>query len=139
MNQITKTSKTITCLIFFYFFFLISFFIFLSSFDKKPDSTAYYVSIVPLVMVFFLAVLIVFAVRTTVVAWITVVVLLDFVGKRRRVLAKDGSKITSDIAFYFVKVVVKDKGLVAFGCVTIMSVVIMALCKMGHHVYLFVT
>ncbi|KAL6493492.1 hypothetical protein OROGR_032271 [Orobanche gracilis] len=126
MNQITKTSKTITCLILFYFFFLISFFVFLSSFDKITDSTAYYVSIVPLVMVFFLAVLIVFAVRTTVVAWITVVVLLDFVGKRRRVLGKDGSKITSDIAFYFVKVVVKDKGLVAFGCVTIMSVVIMA-------------
>ncbi|KAL6583740.1 hypothetical protein OROMI_003029 [Orobanche minor] len=140
MNLITKTSKTITCIFFFfYFFFLISFFAFLSSFDRITDSPAYYVSILPLVMVFILAVLIVLAVRTTIVAWITVVVLLDFVGKRRRVLAKDGSKITSDVAFYFVRVVVKDKGLVAFGCVTIMSALIMAWCKMSDHIYLFVS
>ncbi|KAI3454429.1 hypothetical protein Pfo_011092 [Paulownia fortunei] len=122
MNQITKTSKTTTCL----FFFFISFYIFLSSVDRMTYSSGYYASVLPLLLAFLLAILIIFAVRTTIVAWITVVVLLTFAGKRRRVLAKEGSKITSDVAMYFVKVVLKDKGLVAFACATIISATIMA-------------
>ena len=43
-------------------------------------------------------------------------VLLAFVGKRRRVLAVEGRKITFDVAMYLAKVVLKDRGLVAVAC-----------------------
>ncbi|KAL3642317.1 hypothetical protein CASFOL_013132 [Castilleja foliolosa] len=134
MNQITKTSKTTTCI----FFFLISFSIILPFVERIADSSSayYYVSFLPLLVAFILVVLIVFTVRTTVVVWITVLVLLAFVGKRRKVLVEEGSKITSDIAFYVVKVVVKEKGLVAFGCATIISATMMAWLRMSDQNYL---
>lgn len=58
--------------------------------------------------------------------WITVVVLLAFAGKRRRVLAREGRKITSDVAMFLVQVVIKERSFVAFACATIMSLVGMA-------------
>ncbi|MCD7464769.1 hypothetical protein HAX54_053398 [Datura stramonium] len=70
---------------------------------------------------------IVLAVRTTIVAWITVLVLLAFVGKRRRVLAKDGKKITSEVLFHVANEVLKDKGFVAISGVMIMGLIAMAL------------
>ncbi|KAK4438555.1 hypothetical protein Salat_0190000 [Sesamum alatum] len=123
MNQITKASKATTCL---FFFFLISSYIFLSSLDRKTHSSTYYSPFLPLLLALLLAVLVVFAVRTTIVTWITVMVLLAFAGKRRRVLAREGRKITSDVAMYLVQVLLKDKGLVAFVCATIISLMLMA-------------
>ncbi|KAL0318574.1 UNVERIFIED_CONTAM: hypothetical protein Sradi_0045400 [Sesamum radiatum] len=123
MNQITKASKATTCL---FFFFLISSYIFLSSLDRPTHSSTYYSSFLPLLLALLLAVLVVFAVRTTIVTWITVMVLLAFAGKRRRVLAREGRKITSDVAMYLVQVLLKEKGLVAFGCATIISLMLMA-------------
>ncbi|KAL2515626.1 hypothetical protein Fot_29597 [Forsythia ovata] len=104
MNYMSR-SKTTTCLL----CFLISFCIILSSVDKTICYSSYYVSIVPFFVVFLLALLLVFAVRTTVVTWITVLVLLAFAGKRRRVLAKESRKITSDMVMFLVQIVLKEK------------------------------
>ncbi|CAA2973452.1 nbr1 like [Olea europaea subsp. europaea] len=112
----SKTSACLSC-------FLISFYVILSSVDYH---TSYYALIVPFVAVFLLAVMLVFAVRTTVVMWITVLVLLAFAGKRRRVLAKEGRKITSDIALYSVQILLKERSLGAVACTTILSLMAMA-------------
>ncbi|CAA0836139.1 Unknown protein [Striga hermonthica] len=61
-------------------------------------------TLAPLVLALLVAILVVFAVRTTIVTWITVMVLLAFAGKRRRVLVKEGRKITSDVAMSLVSV-----------------------------------
>ncbi|KAK9669537.1 hypothetical protein RND81_13G137600, partial [Saponaria officinalis] len=47
--------------------------------------------------------------RTTMVAWITALVVLAISGKRRRVIAHQGKKITFDVAMYLVKVIVIDR------------------------------
>ncbi|KZV25645.1 hypothetical protein F511_18929 [Dorcoceras hygrometricum] len=114
MKQITKTTSC------FLFLVLISFSIFL---DKTIHSSNYYAPVLPIILVFFIVFLIVFAVRTTIVTCITVVVLLAFAGKRRRVLVKEGRKITSDVAMYLVEVLVKERSLVAFACATLLSMV----------------
>lgn len=57
--------------------------------------------------------MIVVAVKTTVVTWITVLVLLAFAGKRRRVLVAERKKITTDVAMYLVRVLIKERSLVA--------------------------
>ncbi|KAL3835242.1 hypothetical protein ACJIZ3_009978 [Penstemon smallii] len=77
-----------------------------------------YASIMPLFLAFLIALLILFAVRTSIVTWITVVVLLAFAGKRRRMSQ----------CIYLVQVVVMERstGLLAFGCVTIVSLIVMA-------------
>ncbi|KAL3824885.1 hypothetical protein ACJIZ3_020914 [Penstemon smallii] len=128
MNQITKTTKNTTCLLFFF----LSFYIFIASVDKTIHSSGYYTSILPLFLAILLALLIVFAVRTTIVTWITVMVLLAFAGKRRRVLAKEGRKITSDVAIYLAQVVLKEKSLVAFACATFVSLMAMACLRVSH-------
>ncbi|CAI9753970.1 unnamed protein product [Fraxinus pennsylvanica] len=117
-------SRTSACLL----CFLISFYVLLSlsSVDRKSYRSSYYASIVPFVVVFLLALLLVFAVRTTIVTWITVLVLLAFAGKRRRVLAKEGRKITSDIALYLVQIVLQKRSLGAVACATILSLMAMA-------------
>ncbi|EYU22181.1 hypothetical protein ABFS82_09G014500 [Erythranthe guttata] len=133
MNQITRTSSPTKCL---FVFFLISFYVFFSSIDTiSTYSSAYsYASILPLLVGFLLAISIVYAVRTTTLAWITVVVLLAFSGKRRRVLAKEGSEITLEVAMCFVKVVVKDKGLVAFAWATVIGMAIMAWFRVADQI-----
>lgn len=99
-----------------------------SSIERRPEhSSGCYLAALTLVAAAAAAFLIVLAVRTTVVTWITVVVLLAFAGKRRRVLAREGRKITSDVAMYLAQVVIKERGsLVAFACATIMSLMGMA-------------
>ncbi|XP_047944274.1 uncharacterized protein LOC125190897 [Salvia hispanica] len=119
MEQITNSTKTTTCLV----FSLISFYLIASSVSRPAYSSGYYAAALVLVLAF----LIVLAVRTTLVAWITVLVLLAFAGKRRRVLAKEGRKITSDVAMYLAQVVIKEKSFVAFTCATVMSLMGMAL------------
>ncbi|KAL6549468.1 hypothetical protein OROHE_008585 [Orobanche hederae] len=110
------TTRTTTCGLLFFFFLISSLYV----------SGYLYASVVPLVIVLLLiGVLIVFAVRTTVVTWITVMVLLAFVGKRRRVLVKEGRKITSDVAMYLGRVVVGERSVVAVAaCTTIFSLLI---------------
>ncbi|KAL3655400.1 hypothetical protein CASFOL_001186 [Castilleja foliolosa] len=87
-------------------------------------SSGYYAS--SAVLALLVAILIVFMVRTTILTWITVMVLLAFAGKRRRVLVKEGRKITSDVAMYLARVLVKERGFVAFACAAIFSLVTMA-------------
>ena len=77
----------------------------------------------PITGAFILAVFVVVAARATVVAWITVLVLLAFTGKRRRVLAAQGRKITAEVAMYLVKVVLKERGVAAVACATILSLI----------------
>lgn len=121
----------------FLFFFFISSYFFLSSSLEKPSqppySSNYYASTIPpLLVALLIAVLLVFAVRTTVVTWITVMVLLAFAGKRRRVLVREGREITSDVAMYFAQVVLKERSLVAFLCATIVSLVAMAWLRIAN-------
>ncbi|KAF9667922.1 hypothetical protein SADUNF_Sadunf15G0073500 [Salix dunnii] len=47
--------------------------------------------------------LLVVAARATVLTWITVLVLLAFAGRRRRVLVQQGSKITADVVMYLIR------------------------------------
>lgn len=86
-------------------------------------ATYYHMLVLPLLVAFLLAVLIIFAVRTTIVAWITLVVLLAFSGMRRGVLAQKGNEITWEVAVYFVKVMIKERGLLAFTCATFIIMV----------------
>ncbi|KAJ0229277.1 Transmembrane protein [Hirschfeldia incana] len=48
------------------------------------------------------------AARATMVAWITVIVLLAFSGTRRRVLANRGKTITTDVAMSLVRILISE-------------------------------
>ncbi|KAK4350575.1 hypothetical protein RND71_029888 [Anisodus tanguticus] len=113
------TTTTTTCL----FFLLISF----STTTIIFSSSAYVFPFIVAAAALVVGGCIVMAVRTTIVAWITVLVLLAFVGKRRRVLAKDGEKITSEVVVYVANEVIKEKGFVAISGVMIMGLMAMAL------------
>ncbi|OIT34948.1 hypothetical protein A4A49_40978 [Nicotiana attenuata] len=123
-NLFNTTTTTTTCL----FFLLISLStttIFFSSGDREAASVFPFIAAAAFAAVV-VAGLILLAVRTTIVAWITVLVLLAFVGKRRRVLAKDGKKITSEVAAYVANEVIKEKGFVAIsGVLMILGLVAM--------------
>ncbi|KAL8226007.1 hypothetical protein R6Q57_018564 [Mikania cordata] len=69
--------------------------------------------------------LVVVMVRTTIVTWITVLVMLRCVGTRHRVLVVEGRKITGDVAMHLLKVLVKDRSLVAVACATFLSSIAM--------------
>ncbi|CAN0915056.1 hypothetical protein LINGRAHAP2_LOCUS28915 [Linum grandiflorum] len=56
------------------------------------------------------------AVPATVVIWITVVVLLAFFGKPRKVLVVEGRKITREILGFVVKILLKEGNAVAAVC-----------------------
>ncbi|XP_070034986.1 uncharacterized protein [Nicotiana tomentosiformis] len=86
----------------------------LSSVNRDREAS----SVVPLVFAaaaaaFLVGSLIVMAVRTTVITWITVLVLLAFAGKRRRGVVRDGKKITSEVAMYAANIMIKQKGVYA--------------------------
>lgn len=66
-----------------------------------------------------LFVLVVIAARATMIAWITVLVMLTFAGNRRRVLVRRGRLITADVAIYLFRVVIKERGLLAVALVTL--------------------
>ncbi|CAL9019738.1 unnamed protein product [Prunus brigantina] len=69
--------------------------------------------------------LVVVAARATMMAWITVLVLLTFAGNHRRVLVRRGKLITADVAIYLFRVIMKERGLLAVACATILSLVAM--------------
>lgn len=86
--------------------------------DYFTEWSAFYFSILPLLGLFLIiAALLIVAARAAIVAWITVLVLLAFSGKRRRVLVRQGGKITTDIAM----LLVKERGFLAVACATILS------------------
>ncbi|KAL0292156.1 UNVERIFIED_CONTAM: hypothetical protein Scaly_2603200 [Sesamum calycinum] len=124
----TTSTTTTTCL----FFLSISFFLFVSSFDRMTYSSSSYSPVLPLLIAFLIVLLIVFAVRTTIVTWITVMVLLAFAGKRRRILVKEGRKITSDIAMHLAQIVVEERSFVAFVCATIGSLLALAWVRVAN-------
>ena len=100
--------------------------IFLSCTDGPVTRrSALYVWMLPLAGVALMATLVIAAARVTMVTWITVLVLLAFAGKRRRVLAQHGREITADVAVQLVRVVLRERGLLAMVCATIVSVMAM--------------
>ncbi|KAL3632295.1 hypothetical protein CASFOL_025279 [Castilleja foliolosa] len=56
------------------------------------------------------------AVPATLVAWITVLVLLTFCGKRRKALAVEGKKLTAEITGFVFRVLIKEGNVVAAVC-----------------------
>ncbi|KAI5311648.1 hypothetical protein L3X38_040821 [Prunus dulcis] len=69
--------------------------------------------------------LVVITARATMMAWITVLVLLTFAGNRRRVLVRRGKLITADVAIYLFQVIMKERGRLAVACATILSLMAM--------------
>ncbi|XP_028765112.1 uncharacterized protein LOC114723123 [Neltuma alba] len=61
------------------------------------------------------------AFRATMIAWITVLVLLAFAGNRRRVLVRRGSLITGEVTTYFVPAIFKRKRFFAVACAALLS------------------
>ncbi|XP_057479939.1 uncharacterized protein LOC130767175 [Actinidia eriantha] len=120
----SKTSAAATCL----FYLLISLYILVSFTDRSTGWSILNASVFLITGVFLLSafVVVALAARATVVVWITVLVLLAFSGKRRRVLAAQGRKITAEVAMYLVKVVLKERGVAAVACVTILSFMAMS-------------
>lgn len=60
------------------------------------------------------------------VAWITILVLLAFSGKRRRVLAHDGRKISKEVAMHLIKVMVKEHHFLTVIFAAVVSLLAMA-------------
>lgn len=79
----------------------------------------------PVFGVFLVSALVVVVARATMMAWITVLVLLTFAGNRRRVLVRRGRLITYDVAIYLFRIVVKERGLLAVVCAIILSLMAM--------------
>ncbi|KAL9992266.1 hypothetical protein Hdeb2414_s0026g00678101 [Helianthus debilis subsp. tardiflorus] len=111
---------TVSCL-----FFLISSLCILSSYNDYSES--WWLSVyIPMAGVFMVGGLLVVMARATMVTLITVLVMLACVGKRRRVLVKEGRKISSEVVIHLFKVVIKERSLVAFACgafVTSMAII----------------
>ncbi|GMY14936.1 protein nbr1 like [Fagus crenata] len=99
----------------------VSFYGLLSYTDQITGCSALYMWMLPYVGFVLMVALVIVVARATMVTWITLLVLLAFAGNRRRVLAKHGRKITADVAMHLVRVVLKERGLVAMACVTIVS------------------
>ncbi|KAJ7956173.1 Pyrroline-5-carboxylate reductase 1 [Quillaja saponaria] len=93
--SVTKTTTFVTILL----SLTVSFYILQSHTNLLGWPALYLASwIIPL-LGFILAVsLVIVAVRATMITWITVLVLLAFSGKRRRVLVQQGRQITTDVA-----------------------------------------
>lgn len=120
----SKATRTTTCLL----LFLIPFFIVRFTNERKARSSTDYASIFPLAAAFLLLaiILILLAIRTTMVTWITVLVLLAFAGNRRRVLVKNGRKITLDVTMHLVMVVTKERGIAVVVCTTVATLLTIA-------------
>ncbi|KAE8124315.1 hypothetical protein FH972_019213 [Carpinus fangiana] len=124
----TKTATTTTATLLLSLFVTLC--IFLSCTDRPVTGrSALYVWMLPLAGVALMATLVIAAARATMVTWITVLVLLAFAGKRRRVLAQHGREITADVAVQLVKVVLRERGLLAVVCATIVSLMAMFCIK----------
>lgn len=103
-SRATTTTVTLSCLL------LVSSFYTLSTAKSATNPPSYQLFLfVGFVLAAALSLLIlVTAARATMVAWITVIVLLAFSGTRRRVLAKQGKMITTDVAMCLVRVLISE-------------------------------
>ncbi|KAF8037066.1 hypothetical protein BT93_B0090 [Corymbia citriodora subsp. variegata] len=113
-----ETKMTRTTLLFSFFIF---FHALLYSISINTGWLALCASVLPVAGVLLTAALLVIAARATLMTWIAIIVLLAFSGKRRRFLALQGRKITTDIAVNVVKVAFRGKGLAALVCATFLS------------------
>lgn len=84
-------------------------------------STSYFSILTLLGLFLIISAMLIVAARAAIVAWITVLVLLAFSGKRRRVLVRQGRMITTDIAMLLVRVLLKERGFLAVACATFLS------------------
>lgn len=121
----TKTTTTKATIVLLLLSLFVSFYVVLSYSNQISGCSALYVWLLPYVAVALMVTLVIVAARATMVTWITVLVLLAFAGNRRRVLVQHGRKITADVAMHLVKVVLKEKGVVAVACATIVSLMAM--------------
>lgn len=120
----------------FFFSLLISSSILISYTGRSTGwSSIVITSLVQVAGAFLLVALVVVAARATVVAWITVLVLLAFAGNRRRVLVAQGRKITTEVAMYLVKVVIKERsGVAAVACATVISLMAMRFLRNAWYI-----
>ncbi|KAL9243102.1 hypothetical protein vseg_017030 [Gypsophila vaccaria] len=114
MTTITTTTKssTKTISLSFLCLFLISYALSSYPYSISHDTSqhsALRTAVLTLVAISLGSICLILVARTTMVAWITVLVVLAFSGKRRRVLAHQGRKITVDVAMHLVKVMVIDR------------------------------
>ncbi|KAJ9559558.1 hypothetical protein OSB04_004718 [Centaurea solstitialis] len=122
MINTSTTKKATPC--FFFFLTLLLLFIFMSNNGGRDGSwrpPLYLWAVARVVGVVLIAGLVVVLVRTTIVTSIMVLVMMAFAGKRRRVLAVEGRKITGDVALQLLKVVMKERSIVAVACATFLS------------------
>ncbi|KAI3820722.1 hypothetical protein L1987_08270 [Smallanthus sonchifolius] len=103
----------------FLFFLISSLYILLSSNDHN-GSWGLWVYL-PVAGVLMVGGLLVVMARATMVTLITVLVMLACAGKRRRVLAVEGRKISSEVVIHLFKVVVKERSLVVVACGAIVT------------------
>uniref|UniRef100_A0A2N9H933 Uncharacterized protein n=1 Tax=Fagus sylvatica TaxID=28930 RepID=A0A2N9H933_FAGSY len=123
MNQLPRTKTTTATVLLLSLF--ASLYVLLSYNDQITGCSILYMWMLPYVGVVLMVTLVIVAARATMVTWITLLVLLAFAGNRRPVLAKHGRKITADVAMHLVRVVLKERGLVAVACATIVSLMAM--------------
>ncbi|KAI3763164.1 hypothetical protein L1987_53615 [Smallanthus sonchifolius] len=120
---INKSITAASC----FFFTLLSFYIFMSYDNNSSGSwwlsieLVHMWSVVRAVGVVLVMGLVVVVVRTTIVTWIMVLVMLRFAGKRCRVLVVEGRKISGDVAMHLLKVLVKERSVVGVACATFLS------------------
>ncbi|XP_010441661.1 PREDICTED: uncharacterized protein LOC104724807 [Camelina sativa] len=100
------TTVTLSCLL----FFVTSFYTISTAKSATTNQLSYQLL---QFTAFFLAaalslLMLVAAARATMVAWITVLVLLAFSGTRRRVLARRGKTITADVAMCLFRVLFRE-------------------------------
>lgn len=123
--EIEETKMTRTTLLFCVFLSLHAVLYYIES---STCWLAFYASILPVAGILLAAAFLVIAARATLMTWITVLVLLAFSGKCRRVLALQGRRITADVAIYLAKVVFRGKGgAAALVCATFISFLLLAL------------
>ncbi|KAK4744344.1 hypothetical protein SAY87_010656 [Trapa incisa] len=105
--EIEETKMTRTTLLFSLFLSLHAVLYYI---DLSTCWLAFYASVLPVAGILLAAAFLVIAARATMMMWITVLVLLAFSGKRRRVIALQGRRITADVAIYLAKVAFRGKG-----------------------------
>ncbi|KAL7616507.1 uncharacterized protein LOC111913611 [Lactuca sativa] len=120
--MIARSKTTASCL----FFLLLSFYIFMShDSDHTGSRRSSFHMWTMIAGVLLIGGLMAVMVRATIVTWTMVLVMMAFAGKRRRVLAVEGRKITGDVAMHLLKVVIKERSIVAVACATFLSSIAM--------------
>ena len=124
IRSTTRTSSTTTISL----SFVVSLFLVVSyilSSHNESKSCALQTVLLVVAGFFLVSICLIIVARTTMVAWTTVLVLLAFSGKRRRVLVHDGRMITTDVAMQMIKVMVQERQFLTVICAAIVSVLAM--------------